>query len=480
MEKQYDVIIIGGGLGGLTAGAKLAKEGKKVLLIEQHLIPGGCATTFRRKDFRFEVGLHEMDGLHKADMKTRVFRDLGVFDHVEFLRVPEFFRFIHKDTDIVVPHNPEEAKAILKKHFPEEGQGIDSFFDRLLNARRYLKTEADQPEISIGEYLDKIIDTDELKLILLGNLGYFGDDPYALSLNYYAIAEGSYYEGGGNFIKGGSQNLSDYLAGMITGNGGEVLLRHKAEKILVEEGKAVGVAYHKKNSEEMLEARASHIIANASVPTVVNQMLPGEVTAELKEQLRQREVGASLLTIYFGFNKSVKELGFNNYSVFVFDDSIDTPHDIINNNHADFSTRSFTFVDYGQLDSGLAPEGKSVGVICTIDYAKDWESLSREEYKTKKEEVAREFITRLEKLIPGVKEHIEYYEVGTSKTVERFTLNPEGAVYGFSQTPERVRLDPLKPIENLYFASAWTKVGGGFTGAIMNGYLSAYEIIRKG
>ena len=84
---NYDVIVIGAGLGGLTAGARLARNGKKVLLIEQHNIPGGCATTFERKDFTMEVGLHEMDGLHARDMKTKIFRDLGVFDKVEFLRL---------------------------------------------------------------------------------------------------------------------------------------------------------------------------------------------------------------------------------------------------------------------------------------------------------------------------------------------------------------------------------------------------------
>ena len=87
---HYDVIIIGAGLGGLTAGAKLAREGRSVLLLEQHDRPGGCATTFKRRDFTMEVGLHEMDGLHTADMKNRIFADLGVFDRVEFLQVPEF------------------------------------------------------------------------------------------------------------------------------------------------------------------------------------------------------------------------------------------------------------------------------------------------------------------------------------------------------------------------------------------------------
>ncbi|MDX1284712.1 MAG: NAD(P)-binding protein, partial [Draconibacterium sp.] len=93
LKMKYDVIVIGSGLGGLVAGAKLSKSGKKVLLIEQHSIPGGCATSFQRGDFTMEVGLHEMDGLHKKDLKTRIFRDLGVFEHVNFLKVPEFYRF---------------------------------------------------------------------------------------------------------------------------------------------------------------------------------------------------------------------------------------------------------------------------------------------------------------------------------------------------------------------------------------------------
>jgi all-trans-retinol 13,14-reductase len=63
VRSNFDTIIIGGGLGGLTAGATLAKFGKKVLLLEQHYIPGGCATTFKRRDYVMEVGLHELDGL---------------------------------------------------------------------------------------------------------------------------------------------------------------------------------------------------------------------------------------------------------------------------------------------------------------------------------------------------------------------------------------------------------------------------------
>ena len=108
------------------------------------------------------------------------------------------------------------------------------------------------------------------------------------------------------------------------------------------------------------------------------------------------------------------------------------------------------------------------------DYLSDWKDLDKETYAIKKEEVAQTLFNRLEKEIPGIKEQIEYYEVGTAKTVQRFTLNPEGTAYGFAQTPKQSGMGrvPFKsPIKNLYFTGAWTFPGGGFTGAIISGFL---------
>lgn len=476
---NYDVIIIGGGLGGLTAGAKLSKSGKKVLLVEQHSIPGGCATTFKRKDFLFEVGLHEMDGLHPQDMKTKIFRDLDVFNHVGFLKLPEFYKFIYKEYNIVIPHNPDKAKEVLLENFPKEETAIDAYFYQVLNARKIRKLSAGKKESNIGEFLDSITKNESLKLALLGNLGYYHDNPYTLSLSYYSEAQNAYYSGGGNFIKGGSQKLSNYLAEFIESKQGKVMYNHIVTKIIIEDNKAVGIEYKKKNSNAILKSFGDNIVANASIPQLAEKLLPSKQAEIIEYDIFKRKVGASLLTVYLGFNKTLSELNNNNYSTFIYDNSIEKISDIFPNNKADFDKRSFTFVDYGQVDSMLAPEGKSTGVICCVDYISDWDKLSAEEYKAKKEKVAQTFISRLELLIPGIKNAIEYYELATSKTVERYTLNKNGAVYGFSQTPERTELAPITKIENLYYASAWTKIGGGFSAAIFNGYLTALEIIRK-
>ncbi|MFO7722668.1 MAG: NAD(P)/FAD-dependent oxidoreductase [Bacteroidales bacterium] len=478
---HYDIIVIGAGLGGLTAGAKLAKEGRKVLLIEQHDRPGGCATTFRRHDFTFEVGLHEMDGLDARDMKTKIFRDLGVFDHVEFLKVPEFYHFVHGSGQFTMPHDAEQAIKELVGAFPQEEAGIRAYFDQLLNARKKLKESEGQPERTVGEFLDSMIGDDNLKLVLLGNLGYFHDDPYSLSLSYYSIAQGSYFQGGGNFIKGGSQMLSDYLASVITANGGEVLLNHEVTGIMVDGDMVTGVRYRpaKKDHESLLTAYGREIIANAALPNVANVLLPEETGKPLAEQIADLPAGASLLTLYLGFSKELKEIGSRYYSTFFYDESVKSLADIRENNGGPFSRRSFTFVDYSQVDSALAPAGKSVGVVCCIDYLHDWDNLSPAEYKAKKEEVARIFIGKLEEFLPGITDLIEYYEVGTAKTVARYTRNPEGAVYGFAQTPYRTTRPIPQTLSNLHFASAWTKTGGGFSGAIYSGYLCAMGIMRK-
>jgi len=478
---KYDVIVIGAGLGGLTAGAKLAKEGKKVLLLEQHDRPGGCATTFRRKDFTLEVGLHEMDGLQPGDLKTRLFNDLGLFEKVEFLEVPEFYRFINDRYDIVIPHDPEAAKAVLRDSFPQEHDGIDSYFYHVLNAKKIISIHREHPEKSVGEFLDGIISDDNLKLALLGNLGYFHDDPYSLSMFYYLAAQGSYYSGRANFIKGGSQMLSNALAGIIEQNGGSVKLKTLAIKIDYNGKNPVGVTYKDARGKErgLYSEEASDIVVNASIPYLANTLLSGSDGKKLASQILNNRIGASLLTVYYGFNKSLKDVGNRHYSTFVFHPSVKSQSDILNNNHSEFNTRSFAFVDYSQVDSALAPPGKSVGAACCIDYPSDWESLSPEEYNRMKADVADTITERCEQFIPGFRDAVEYVEVATSLTVKRFTLNPEGAVYGFAQNQGKPTgyLDALP--SDIHIASAWGKFGGGFSGAIFSGYMTALNVLRK-
>jgi len=477
---KYDIVIIGGGLGGLTAGAKLSKEGKKVLLIEQHDRPGGCATTFKRGDYIMEVGLHEMDGPSPTDIKTKLFNELDVFKNVSFLELPEFYHFISGKTEITIPHNPEKAAEKLKEVFPEENQGIDAFYSYILYPKKRTLVPDAPADKSLGEYLDSIINNEKLKFVILGNLGYFHDDPYSLSLGYYSAAQVRYFNNGGSFIRGGSQQLSNHLATYINEHGGEVILNHLVTGLIIEEGRLRGVKYKKRRASdnEILKAYGDEIVVNSSLPGLA-ELLPEKEGSLLKTEIGPLKPGASLLTLYFGFKSYLRDIGHKHYCIFVYDESVKSQADILKNNMGDYDKRNFTFVDYGQVDSGLAPEGKSTGALCCTDYLSLWENLTEEEYKSKKEEVARIYLGRLEKLIPGISAVTEYYEVATPRTVKRYTLNPGGAVYGFEQRPFKQPVDVTRIFDNLHIASAWGKTGGGFSGAIYGGYLCAINILRK-
>ena len=477
---RYDIIIIGAGLGGLTAGAKLAREGKKVLLIEQHSKPGGYATTFQRRNYTLEAGLHEMDGPSSRDMKTRIFNELEVFEKVRFIKVPEFYHFVNDRLKITIQHDPADVIKRLSEIFPEELKGIEAYFNQVLNPKKRNIGNEPVKDISLGEFLDSIISNDELKLVLLGNLGYFHDDPYSISLSYYSVAQGSYYTGGASFIRGGSQVLSDHLSGYITSHGGKVILNNVVTGILVEENRPSGVTYKTKrgSSPVLMTAYADEIIAGNALPNVAD-LLPPEFGIGLKKEIKNQKPGASLLTIYFGFKSNLEKIGSRHYSTFIFDSSVTKQADILKNNRGDFKNRSFTFLDYGRIDSGLTSDKSSVGVICCIDYLSGWEMLSNKKYKARKEEVARIFVERLENFMPGISDEIDYCEVGTPATLKRYTLNPGGAVYGFAQTPGKPVIDTSKIFDNLHFASAWGKTGGGFSGSIYSGYLCAHNILRK-
>ncbi|MEN8789913.1 MAG: NAD(P)/FAD-dependent oxidoreductase, partial [Flavobacteriaceae bacterium] len=498
---KYNTIIIGGGLAGLTAGATLTKFGKKVLLLEQHHKPGGCATTFKRGDFIIEVGLHEMCGFEKDGTILRIFNMLDVDQGVELLQVPELYA-VHSDQEkFVFPHTFAAATKALIEKYPEEEKGIRRYMKFINSIRKEgvklprtpLKRKLLYPLMpllypnlvqasrhTVGSWLDKYIGNENAKLDLLAHIVYWGDDPYTLSMFYYGLPFSSFIGSGGYFIKGGSQQLSDHLAAYIEKHGGTVLLGKKAEKIITRNGQVTGVSFRDNFNDRMesVTIECDNVVANCAIP-IVPDMLDEPYATTLREQIADKTNACSLLNIYLGFNSDLDAFGVKHYSNSFRGDDVKTMKDIYHNNTGDWSKRSFVFVDYNKVDAQLAPPGKSVGVICCADYLKDWDGLSKEDYKAKKEEVAQILLGRLDKKFPGIRESIEYYEVATSKTIKRYTSNTAGSVYGFAQTKEQCATNRLRNnflIPNLYFASAWAFPGGGFEGSIMGGFLAALQM----
>ena len=501
---RYNTIIVGGGLAGLTAGATLSKFGKKVLLLEQHHKPGGCATTFKRGDFIIEVGLHEMSGVVENGPIPLIFEMLEVDQNVELLKVPEFYAVYSHRGKFVFPHGYDAATKVLIDKYPEDAKGIKRFMKVLAGVRREGTNQPRSPFVkkliyplmpliypniveatrhTVGSWLDKYITNENAKIDLVAHLVYWGDDPYTLSMYYYGLPFSGFIENGGHFIKGGSQALSNHFATYIEKHGGTVLLGKKAEKIITGNGRVTGVSFRDSFNEQSdaVTISCDNVVANCAIPTVP-YLLDEPFASSLKEKIGNKVNSCSLLCLYLGFSKDLGTFGVKHYSNVIEGEDVKSLKDVKRNHLGDWSKRRFIFVDYGKVDARLAPPGKSEGVICTVDYIEDWAGLTEDDYKAKKEEVAQILLQRLDKQFPGIRDSIEYYEVSTSKTIQRYTSNPTGSVYGYAQTKEqtgnkRFRNNFLIP--NLYFASAWAFPGGGFEGSIMGGFLAALQMKKN-
>ncbi|RZN34789.1 MAG: hypothetical protein EFT35_09050 [Methanophagales archaeon ANME-1-THS] len=140
------------------------------------------------------------------------------------------------------------------------------------------------------------------------------------------------------------------------------------------------------------------------------------------------------------------------------------------------------FTDYSIIDIGLPEAGRYSGVIVVVDSLRQWEGLSTTGYETRKALAASILIDRLERMMPGVKEEIEAYDVVTPRTIHRQTNNPAGTPYGFAHIPSQQglhRLGYASPVRGLYFASAWSRPGAGYLGAICGGYNCAKQVLRE-
>ncbi|MCK5907147.1 MAG: FAD-dependent oxidoreductase, partial [Flavobacteriales bacterium] len=375
-----------------------------------------------RKGYTCEVGLHEMDGLYTDKNKKKIFEALGVYDNIEFVQVPEFFRTKMKGVDFVMPENLKDAIIELTKQYPEEEKAIKKYFkimadlsSEFTGVRRIkwwqklvfplaFPTFYKYYKMSTKEAMDDIFGNEELKMLMNSNIGYYHDYVDTFSFLYHTLGQYSYFTGGGWFIKGGSQQLSNYLAKVITNNGGEVIKSASVTKISEKDGKKIITYTHKKEEKEL---ETDIVISNAS-PMQTYKF------ANVDFEPKKKVIGNSLITVYIGFKNNVKSIyGTRPYSNFYFKDveDIDSYHATIKK---DITERGFIFVDYSQIDSGLTTDDKSFGVFCSNDYLKDWENLSEEEYAKKKETLAEIYFDELEKDYPNIRDHVEFYEVGTA------------------------------------------------------------------
>lgn len=493
--KDYDVIVIGAGNGGLTAAASLVNKGKKVLLLERHNIPGGCATSFCRGRYEFEVALHQLSGVgttEKPGPLRSTLERLGVLDKLDLVPMADLFRLIIP-SEIDITLKPDRAEVIkeLQKRFPEETQGIQQFFDLTYNffmqviSVMYLK----DPEADPGKYplyfqyalksakdvLDEFIQNPLLKTVLSPYWTYIGLPPSKMGFTELAAMFFAYIEFLPFHIKGGSQALSNAIAHQIIERGGDIRCNCGVKKIIVEENRVKGVI-----TDQDEKISADWIVSNASKPATFIDLIDSEhVPHSIEKELRQRTLSQSAFTVYLGLDCEPDAIGMTAATNFLF------PHTDMETVYQRMKYREITDQDalvlscYNLADQSFSPPGTCQVAIVTLKYGDTWLSVPPSQYADEKYRVASDMISVSEKAFPGIRSHIEEMEIASPLTHLRYLNHPRGSVYGFEHfvKDSEIFMPNVSHVKGLYGAGGFYGLCG-FQPTLDSGMLTASKLLK--
>ena len=504
--EKFDVVVIGAGLGGLSAAGYMAKAGKSVLVLEHHTVPGGYASEFRRGHYRFDVALHVLDGAGPGNWAYSVLSDLVVLDKVTFHRLDPFYTARFPEHEITVSADPLAYEAELVRLFPHEADGIrdliDAMIEVLYETRRYIadgqlgrrppleEIPAKYPRMlaamtqSWGDFMTQHLHDSQLQAVFSTLWPYGGLPPSTLSAAIFIFPVMSFHLFGAYYPEGGSQAVNRALEKTIKAYGGEIRYRQTVNHIEIRDGMAVAV-----ETEKGLRVEADIIISNANPPDTMLKFVGREHLPEgyVRKVERARDKPAiSSLVVYLGLERDLLAEGWPHHALFIMDNY---DHEV--NYQAvmagRFKDSGLVIIHHNHADPTCAPEGCSVISIMTLapwDYANQWGTggdltnySQNPHYLKLKQDAGEKLLTRAEKHLPGLREAIKHMEVATPLTNYRYSLNPGGSIYGL-EPATNAYLEPLSektPILNLFMTGAWIH-GGGMCIALLSGQITARTV----
>lgn len=499
-SDKYDAIIIGAGLSGLSCGSILSQNGKSVLVIEKHDKVGGFATKFKRKGYTFDVSLHNVGSITENEVLKKMLIDLKVFDKLEFIPFNEFQHLIYPEHDLHLVKGVDKIIERLNSLFPSEVKGIEKLFDKMKAIREEFdeielldvsidKLEEVYPMLPVKfpmlvqlvyttfrELLDEHLNDEKLKGIISSLWWLYGIPPSKVASILYSVPSINYFNYAGGFIKGTSQNLSDALADVIKDNNGEILLNSEVSQVIVEDGKSVGIQL-----DDGTVIKSDIVVSCASAKNLYLDMIDREkLPKRFDKKINKLELSLSGLQLYLGVKGRPEDFNIQGHNITVFE-SYDHELNYKWAYEGNYEKVFYSLTCYSKFDNSLAVEDKTVISIMTLDHIDNWKDLTDDEYKQRKQEVSDIFINRIEKIYPGLKDAIEVLELGTPRTMMRYTGHPDGTIYGLAQTVDQSgvnRLSIESPISGLYITGAYVYPGAGYSSVISSGYRTAKLILK--
>ncbi|HYD94960.1 MAG TPA: NAD(P)/FAD-dependent oxidoreductase [Noviherbaspirillum sp.] len=511
-NDKYDAIVIGSGIGSLSAAALLAKErGQRVLVLEKHFNIGGQTHEFKRKGkYEFDVGLHYIGGMDKGSGKA-------VFDYLtegrlQWNKMPdEFEKFVYPDFEFKVPSNPVLYRERLADRYPAERAAIAQYFEDVKAAaawyslghlgdampaalRPFLKLafrwKGELAALTVEDYLNRHFRDPQLKALLASQWGDYGLPPAKAAFGMHALVVTHYWRGGW-YPVGGAKAIARAIIPVIERAGGQVLSGKTVTEILIEKGRATGaraIATLKPNRPPV-DYRAPLVISGAGAVNTYLKLIPRRIPIPFRDRLASLPPGTSAISVYLGLKDSPSTLGIRGENHWVYDGY----------DHNKAAAAGIAALGYYLSFASMKnPQAKShtAEIITFAHYERfaqwaggRWKKRGAD-YEQLKQHIARELIAKVDRRIPGFAGLVDYIDVSTPLTMEHFQGNPHGEFYGLPATAERL-FQPWthaqSPVKNLYLTGCdvmspgvvGAMIGGVKTAGVLLGPFGFFRLMKK-
>ncbi|MFC1607189.1 phytoene desaturase family protein [Candidatus Latescibacterota bacterium] len=501
MNDQYDVIIIGSGIGALTTGNLLAKHGKRVLMLEQHSIAGGYCTSYERRGCIFDVPV-AMTNMRKGDAIERLFTYIGVNKTLEFIEIDKLARIVGPDITFEWYTDTYKLEYELISKFPHEEQALKRYFKTLRDLWEEMDNAHYNPTLlqmltypvlfpklvkynndTFEQFANRFFKDEKLKELLGKEAITLGLAEDKISALYYIGMIMAYAQGGIWYPKGGFQKMSDAFVDCFREAGGELRLKSRVKKIIVENRKATGVEL---DTGEKFHAPI--VISNADTKKTFLELIDsGHLKKKFTQKIQNLTQSYSGFVVKLGVKMPIDEL--KNYAWFFHFPEYGSSKkmlDLADRDKIDIDNCSFSIETAALMVDESETKGVNVIslVVLPVSYrAMDtWRSADKEQYNALKEELADKLIKKAEAHIPDLSRNIVVRDICTPLSYERYTSATNGGWYDIAATPAQSltnKLGPKTPIKGLYLTGAKSILGAGLVGAIFAG-LNTADTLMKG
>jgi prolycopene isomerase len=483
----YDVIVIGGGMGGLTAGALLARAGKHVLVVDANGQPGGYTRAIVHGPYTFDMADHLISGCAPQSpigpgVVDAVLSHLGVRDHCQFIRVADpFYEVRFPDLILTVPGGREAFIEAHVRRFASDARGLR----RLVELSAEIAREAQAFPIAPGpadllrtpwrfpalfryrnatmqQMIDRELHDPRLKAAYATLWPWVGLPPARASFLFWAIMMGSFVEDGAYYCRGSFQRLADAVAEGLERAGGELLPAMHVTRIVNADGRVAGVVLD--NGQRL---RAPVVIAACDARDTYEMLLdPSVVPARLLRRLRAMELSLSVLSLYLATDLDARALGVKQQT-FVY-----ATYDA-ERGYAEALAGAIPGVSVtipSLADPSLAPPSEHIVIVNAIA-----PRVAGAITPTEHDRLAARMLDLAESALPGLRDHTTYV-AGAGPTTARFPLQQVGPIYGWAALPSQVgprRLPQRTSVEGLFLAGQWTQPGPGIVTVMQSGVQAA-------